>query len=472
MAQFSPEYSLWRSGLFGVILLCHSGEKYKSLTAEKLGESTIAILCNRLLCNYIKEIKNMKRTMIESPVIMKLKEKIELGNNEAVQVFWNNIEKANAPLIEKIDGDLENSLVTFVYKGNEDIENIVLIPPIGRDNLLENKMEKFLDTNIWYASYEINNKLRFKYSFSVNDSFDINCEKRWDNLECDKLNKNKLVFKDENEEDDEVDSYVVMPNAGEEFWVKERNDIHKGIIHEHKFYSENVERARRVIIYTPYGYNEDDKPYKFLVLTDAEEYINVLSARNVIDNLITDKKIEPIVVIFIGSIGMRSKELSCDDTFVEMIVNELLPWIRNNYNISSQAYEAIIGGLSLGGLTASYLGLKHSEVFGNVLSQSGAYWYKPKDYDGYEPDCWISTKFKAIDKLPLKFYLNVGVLEHKEGMIGTNNILKDVLIGKGYDVYFEYFNSGHDYLSWGETLANGLISLIGINKNMTKVKDF
>lgn len=412
----------------------------------------------------------MKRTMIESSVIMKLKEKIELGNNEAVQVFWNNLEKGNAPLIEKIDGDLENSLVTFVYKGNEDIENIVLIPPIGRDNLLENKMEKFLDTNIWYASYEINNKLRFKYSFSVNDSFDINCEKRWDNLECDKLNKNKLVFKDENEEEDEVDSYVVMPNAEEEFWVKERNDIHKGIIHEHKFYSENVERARRVIIYTPYGYNEDDKPYKFLVLTDAEEYINVLSVKNVIDNLISDKKIEPIVVIFIGSIGMRSKELSCDDTFVEMIVNELLPWIRNNYNISSQANEAIIGGFSLGGLTASYLGLKHSEVFGNVLSQSGSYWYKPEDYDGYEPDCWISTKFKAIDKLPLKFYLNVGVLEHKEGMIGTNNILKDVLIGKGYDVYFEYFNSGHDYLSWGETLANGLISLIGINKNVTKGK--
>ncbi|HAK41571.1 MAG TPA: hypothetical protein DCM59_01045, partial [Clostridium sp.] len=87
-----------------------------------------------------------------------------------------------------------------------------------------------------------------------------------------------------------------------------------------------------------------------------------------------------------------------------------------NYNISNKACEAIIGGLSLGGLTATYLGLKHSEVFGNVLSQSGSYWYKPKDYDGYEPDCWINTEFKAIDKLPLKFYLNVGVLEHKEGM--------------------------------------------------------
>ncbi len=403
----------------------------------------------------------MKRTMLKSSVIMKLKEKIELGNTEAIQLFWNNIEKGNAPLIEKIDGDLENSLVTFVYKGNGDIENIVLILPIGRDNLEENKMERLLDTDIWYASYEINSKLRFQYSFSVNDSLDVNCEKRWNNLEYDKLNKNIIVFKGENDDEDEVDSYVVMPNAEEEFWVKERNDTHKGIIHEHEFYSENIEGSRRVTIYTPYGYDEDDKPYKFLVLTDAEEYINILSARNVIDNVIADKKIEPIVTIFIGSIGMRDKELSCDDAFGDMIVKELLPWIRNNYNISGQADEAIIGGLSLGGLTASYLGLKHSEVFGNVLSQSGSYWYKPKDHDGHELDCWISTKFKTIEKLPLKFYLNVGVLEHKEGMIGTNNILKDVLIEKGYDVYFEYFNSGHDYLSWGETLANGLISLIG-----------
>jgi len=57
--------------------------------------------------------------------------------------------------------------------------------------------------------------------------------------------------------------------------------------------------------------------------------------------------------------------------------------------------------------------------------------------------------------------LNVGVLEHKERMIGTNIKLKDVLIEKGYSVDFEYFKSGHDYLCWGETLANGLILLIG-----------
>lgn len=62
--------------------------------------------------------------------------------------------------------------------------------------------------------------------------------------------------------------------------------------------------------------------------------------------------------------------------------------------------------------------------------------------------------------------LNVGIIENKKGMIGTNNILKDVLLEKGNQVYFEYFNCGHDYLSWGETLANGLISLIGMEKTI------
>ncbi|MDF2674936.1 MAG: hypothetical protein K0R09_3204, partial [Clostridiales bacterium] len=165
------------------------------------------------------------------------------------------------------------------------------------------------------------------------------------------------------------------------------------------------------------------------------------------DNLIAEEKIPPIVTIFIDSSKAREEELSCNDTFGDFIVKDLLPWVRVNYSISNKADESIIGGISMGGLTAAYLGLKHSEVFGNVLSQSGSYWYKPEDYEGFEPDCWLSTQFKSIDKLPLKFYINVGVLEHKEDMIGTNIKLRDVLKSKGYKVDYEEFKSGHDYLS-------------------------
>lgn len=70
--------------------------------------------------------------------------------------------------------------------------------------------------------------------------------------------------------------------------------------------------------------------------------------------------------------------------------------------------------------------------------------------------------------ISLNFYLNVGVLENKEGMISTNIKLKDALISKGYTVDFEYFNSGHDYLSWWETLG---ISIILMIKRLSFIED-
>ncbi len=74
----------------------------------------------------------------------------------------------------------------------------------------------------------------------------------------------------------------------------------------------------------------------------------------------------------------------------------------------------------------------------------------------------MNSNFKKIDKLPIKFYLSIGILETKDKIIDTNINLKDTLTSKGYDVEFQWFKSGHDYLSWGENLANGLISLIGV----------
>ena len=46
-------------------------------------------------------------------------------------------------------------------------------------------------------------------------------------------------------------------------------------------------------------------------------------------------------------------------------------------------------------------------------------------------------------------------------MMDVINNIRDVLIKKGYEVSYENFPSGHDYLSWGETLGTGLIELIG-----------
>ena len=57
----------------------------------------------------------------------------------------------------------------------------------------------------------------------------------------------------------------------------------------------------------------------------------------------------------------------------DFLAQEIVPWARANYHATDRPEQTIIGGTSLGGLQAACVGLKHSEVFGNVLSQSGAF---------------------------------------------------------------------------------------------------
>lgn len=408
----------------------------------------------------------MKKYRQKHKLIVDLETKLEKGNNSAVDEFLCYIEKNGTPLIEKIEDDTDNSLVTFIYSSSEPLENVLFLSgflPANLEvlNLEDYKMDQIQGTNLWHITYKVRNDIRFQYYFFPNDSLKADCEKRWDNIKWDKFNKRKLVWEGENGEEDIIYSFVIMQDSQEDFWVKERPDVHKGNLQQYEFESKNFKEPRKTYVYTPYGYSEDSSPYGYIVLTDAYEYINILSSMQAIDNLIADKKIPPIVAVLLDATETRYEELTCNENFCDTIVNELIPWAREKYNISTNPQQAIIGGVSLGGLTASYLGLKHPEVFGNILSKSGSYWYKPDDYEGDENECWMSSQFKAVDKLPLKFYLNVGILEG-EWMTNTNADLRDTLEAKGYHVYFETFKSAHDYLSWGETFATGLISLIGI----------
>jgi len=42
--------------------------------------------------------------------------------------------------------------------------------------------------------------------------------------------------------------------------------------------------------------------------------------------------------------------------------------------------------------------------------------------------------------------------------------LRDVLLAKGYEVHYDEFYGGHDFLSWRGSLADGLIALMGNNQ--------
>ncbi|WP_242825984.1 alpha/beta hydrolase-fold protein [Clostridium tunisiense] len=406
----------------------------------------------------------------ESEKINKLKRNILEGNKKAIDEFWKEVKEDNTPIIEEIQGDTDNVLITFLYEGDKEVENVVVLDGCVGLDYEKNKMDRILDTDIWYKTFKVRNDLRFRYFLTVNDPLNEDWQKR--NEECiriDPLAKQKvLVPKDEETPDSQpwTCNMVELPKAEPKVWSVKREDTPNGNLEMFRYKSKILNDEYRVWIYTSVAYSKEEEPCKMLVLSDGFEYVHGLLTPSLLDNLIYEKQIAPIVAVFIESKDNRFEMLSCNKDFTSFVAEEIVPYVRERYNVSHKPEDSIIGGLSLGGLAATYLGLMKSEVFGNVLSQSGSFWWCP----GWTPEkvnskeefqeTWISNLFKENEKLNLKFYLEVGILEGNR-MIKPNIIMKDVLLSKGYQVEYSEFKGGHDYLSWGETLAKGLVYLVG-----------
>ncbi len=224
----------------------------------------------------------------------------------------------------------------------------------------------------------------------------------------------------------------------------------------HRFKSNILNNSRRVWVYKPYKYEENNDKNNLIILTDGFMHINILNSINVLDNLMYKESIPKSVCVFVDS-NNRVGELAFNKNYGEFITHEILPWVHKNYNVTTESEKTTIGGVSLGALAASYIALTFPNVFGNVLAQSGSFFWD---------DEWLIDKYKNSNKMETRFYLNVGFLEDRpydDEPIMKDSIdrMRDILIAKGYDVSYEQSPSGHDFLSWGEKLATGLIALIG-----------
>lgn len=411
-----------------------------------------------------------EKTVPVSSRIAALEQELTAGDSAALAAFWQEVGEQGAPLIEPIEGDDTHSLVTFLWRGGEDTQNVVIFGgPANFDKLREHQMTRLLDTDLWYKTYRVRSDLRTTYFLSANDPFtelgglaDFGTR-----LVPDPLNPHRYVYpRDEEIPDDReiVMSVLELPAAPAQPWIVPRPGVAKGRVEMHRLRSEILTNERRVWVYTPPGYTTDGEPYGLLLLFDGLAYIDLVPTPTILDNLISEGKIPPLVAVLPDSLDQetRSRELPCHEPFAAFLTQELLPWLHERYHVSSDPAKAIVGGSSYGGLAASFVRLRASEYFGNVLSQSGSFWWDRDPEDGMARN-WLIQQFVASPRLPLRFYLEVGLRERSGGadMVACNWHMRDVLTLKGYEVHYAEFNGGHTYLCWRGSLADGLLSLIG-----------
>jgi len=185
----------------------------------------------------------------------------------------------------------------------------------------------------------------------------------------------------------------------------------------------------------------------------------------IFDNLIRDKRIPPVVAIFVYQTTERDKELACSEAFADFVAKELVSHVRSKYKVAADPARTIVGGMSLGGLMSAYCAYRHPEVFGNVLSMSGSYPWFPGAFEGKAPrdaePGWLTRQLVTSPKLDVRFYLAAGRFENffPFSLLGENRRFRDVLQAKGYQVQYSEFTGGHDPVCWCGPFVEGMIAL-------------
>jgi len=390
-----------------------------------------------------------------SPRLAMLAHELKSGNRQVLADFWKETQ-SKAPLEETIDGDKGHRRVTFLYRGDDKTTRVSVFGGLPSANLAK-PLRRLENTDLWYLTEVHPTEARFQYVFQINGPETI----PWKYSEMMKTIEQTPPQPDPlNPRSYAGWSYVELPDAPPQRWIK-KQAVPAGRIASSKLKSKILNREYSLNIYTPPGYDKDGQRCWLAVAFDG----GFLSMETTLDNLLAAGKIPPMVVVGVENIN-RDRDLGCSDEFADFLATELVPWARKSYRVHDDPTHTIVGGASLGGKIAAWCGLKHSEVFGKVLSQSGSFQTGAREESAI--DMWtgeapmmVVSEFLRAPRLPVEFYLEVGRYETTLPFspLMEDRRLRDVLIAKGYRVTYSEFVGGHNEVCWRGSLADGLMAL-------------
>jgi enterochelin esterase-like enzyme len=222
---------------------------------------------------------------------------------------------------------------------------------------------------------------------------------------------------------------------------------------------------RQVAVYIPAGY-VPNTPTPFIVVQDGQSYTNDPGVQvtdkafmpPMLDNLIHEKRIPPIVAVLIapGPGGQRTIEYdTVSDRYTNFIETEVLPRITKDYQVAftTDPEGRAVFGVSSGAAAALTMAWLHPHLYHRVISYSGT--FVALQRNATAPNgAWDfhQTFIPNSERKPLRIWFHVsendiGATTPAEGMrnwVIANNRMADVLKAKGYPHQFVFSEAaGH-----------------------------
>jgi enterochelin esterase family protein len=190
----------------------------------------------------------------------------------------------------------------------------------------------------------------------------------------------------------DVSNMLFVPGDTPQPW--EPTDVPHGTLDHYIYTSATVlglpAHQSAYVVYTPPGYDaKAEKPYPVLYLlhgwSDNElGWTAVGRANLILDNLLAEGKIKPMVVVMplgYGDISFIRGHNVWDDPatidhntnlFTQALLTEVLPRVEAEYRVSKDRNDRAIAGLSMGGLESLEVGLTHTGQFAWIGGFSSA----------------------------------------------------------------------------------------------------
>ena len=271
-------------------------------------------------------------------------------------------------------------------------------------------------------------------------------------------------------------SGIEIPEKGVDYYLP--RDVPHGDVRERWYKSATTGAWRRVYVYCPPGYDTDrNARYPVLYLQhgggeDERGWPNQGRAAFILDNLIAERKAVPMLVVMEKGYATRAGETPAApggpprpgqgpppnlgrmfSAFEDVVTRDLVPYIDSTFRTVPDREHRALAGLSMGGMQAFTIGLKHTDLFSAIGGFSGA----GGGFGGAPFD--VKTAFNGVLADPTAFnrrmpvlFLSIGGAESPRFQDGVRGF-RDALDKAGIKtVFYESPGTDHEWLTWRRSL--------------------
>ncbi len=270
-----------------------------------------------------------------------------------------------------------------------------------------------------------------------------------------------------------LSSAVEVP-TGEDFF--ELKDVPHGEVRERWYFSNTTQNWRRIFVYTPPDYDQNTSArYPVLYLQhgggeDERGWAVQGHVSQILDNLIAEKKAEPMLVVMERGSALKPGEQPISfrpppaapgtnaappagpprdfsrmfATLDEVFIHDLIPMIDRTYRTKIDAAHRAMAGLSMGGMQTRTIALAHLDTF----SQLGV-------FSGGSIDPNNTAQIAALKEKSKLVFISYGSRELGSGnrMGGDPKASVEALKQAGINaVFYVSPDSAHEWHTWRRSL--------------------